>query len=241
MRRARSSLATTSSTPSSVFLRPSFHWSNTRVAYCSMVSGAVVGTIRTATWAPLRCSSAASRCSRAWRRAASSVPVVSVTRACKAGTAAGGAGWAPAGAPASRPSASNSRPASHMRTPRRGTACRLLGRLGSTCIIAETNFRRPGNGRLVGDAEIGFRGIAEDLGGDHARELAHQHVVCLDRLHVATARHRNTVLGAFELHLQVAEQAIGLELRVVLGHRDQARQGGRELALSLLEALHGGR
>ena len=36
--------------------RPSFHASATRIAYCSMVSGSVVGTSRIAIWLPLRAS-----------------------------------------------------------------------------------------------------------------------------------------------------------------------------------------
>src|SRR6202165_249470 len=56
MRSLRSSLATTSSAPSSIFLRPIFQVSATRIENCSMVSGAVVGTISTATWLPFRVS-----------------------------------------------------------------------------------------------------------------------------------------------------------------------------------------
>jgi len=33
--------------------RPSFQPSATRIAYCSIASGCVVGTMRTATWLPL--------------------------------------------------------------------------------------------------------------------------------------------------------------------------------------------
>ena len=68
-------------------LRPSFHDSSTRTAYCSMVSGCVVGSISTAICAPLRVSKAASFCSSADFCAASRVPVRSVTRALSGGTA----------------------------------------------------------------------------------------------------------------------------------------------------------
>src|ERR1700761_423843 len=54
IRSLRSFLATTRSAPSSIFLRPIFQASATRIEYCSMVSGAVVGTIKTAIWLPLR-------------------------------------------------------------------------------------------------------------------------------------------------------------------------------------------
>jgi len=48
MRSARSFFATMSRAPSSTFLRPSFHCSTTRNEYCSIGSGAVLGTISTA-------------------------------------------------------------------------------------------------------------------------------------------------------------------------------------------------
>jgi hypothetical protein len=56
MRSLWSFLATTMSAPSSIFLRPIFQASAARIENCSMVSGCVVGTIRTAIWLPLRCS-----------------------------------------------------------------------------------------------------------------------------------------------------------------------------------------
>ena len=46
-------------------MRPSFHWSTTRIEYCSISSGFVVGTISTASWVPLADSNAASFCSSA--------------------------------------------------------------------------------------------------------------------------------------------------------------------------------
>src|SRR6185436_18122352 len=83
----RSSLATSSSTPSSTPLRPSFHASKTRTPYSTALSGFVVGTKRTAIWLPLRDSNSASVCSRAAACCAFSVPVRSVTRALSGGTA----------------------------------------------------------------------------------------------------------------------------------------------------------
>ena len=88
MRSARSCIATRSSAPSSGFSRPSFQASTTRIEYCSIASGCVVGTISTAICAPLRASKSASFDSRLARSAAVSVPVRSVTRA-----ASGGIGW----------------------------------------------------------------------------------------------------------------------------------------------------
>src|SRR5205814_4538113 len=60
--------------------------SATRSEYSSMVSGLVVGTIRTASWLVVRASQSASLASNAWRSPAASVPVTSVTRAESAGT-----------------------------------------------------------------------------------------------------------------------------------------------------------
>jgi len=42
--------------PSSIFLRPTFHWSATRIEYCSISSGLVVGSSSTAIWLPRRAS-----------------------------------------------------------------------------------------------------------------------------------------------------------------------------------------
>lgn len=71
------------------------------------------------------------------------------------------------------------------------------------------------------------------------RELAQQHVVFLYRLDVAAASDGDAVLGAFQLGQQVLEQAVGLQLRVVLGDYQQARKRRAQFALGLLEALHG--
>ncbi len=88
MRTRRSSLATSSSTPSSTPLRPIFHWSNTRWVYCSIASGCVVGTIRICNCAPLRCCKASACCSSCWICPASSVPVTSTTGDRSGGMAA---------------------------------------------------------------------------------------------------------------------------------------------------------
>ncbi|MGY2938801.1 hypothetical protein ACVWZ6_008403 [Bradyrhizobium sp. GM6.1] len=61
--------------PSSTFLRPIFQASATRIANCSMVSGSVVGTIRTAIWLPLRISKSCSFCDSAAMSPLESVPV----------------------------------------------------------------------------------------------------------------------------------------------------------------------
>src|SRR6185503_5068615 len=83
----RSSLATSSSAPSSTPLRPSFHESNTRTPYSTGASGLVVGTNSTAICAPLRDSNSARVCSSAERCCSFRVAVRSVTRALSGGTA----------------------------------------------------------------------------------------------------------------------------------------------------------
>jgi len=55
-------LATTSSAPSSIFLRPIFQASATRIENCSMDSRSVVGTISTAIWLPFLVSRSFSVC-----------------------------------------------------------------------------------------------------------------------------------------------------------------------------------
>ncbi len=55
-------------------------------------------------------------------------------------------------------------------------------------------------------------------------------IVGLHRLDVAIARHGDAILRAFELRLQIAEILIGLQLRIVFGHHQEARQGARSVA-----------
>src|SRR3954464_3067038 len=87
MRSLRSSFATTRIAPSSIFLRPIFQASATRIEYCSMVSGCVVATISTAIWLPLRDSKS---CKVLFSEATSlllKVAVLSTTRPVNGGTA----------------------------------------------------------------------------------------------------------------------------------------------------------
>src|SRR6266540_1990839 len=200
----RSFLATTSSTLSSTPLRPSFHDSSTRTAYCSTVSGCVLNTISTATCAPLRRSNSASVCSSAERCCALSVPVRSVTRAFSGGTAICAAATA--------------------------TRKRLL---------SEINLRRSRDFFLVLHRELRLFLEAEHHRREVAGERAHRDVVLLHCPDVAVARHRDAVLGALELRLQLKEVLVRLELRIVLGDHQQARQRAGELALRLREALEG--
>ena len=86
IRNVRSSFATTRSAPSSTFFRPGFHCSATRMAYCSIVSGAVEGTMRTATWLPFLASNDRNACSRADTCSPVRVAVRSVTRPPAGGT-----------------------------------------------------------------------------------------------------------------------------------------------------------
>src|SRR5690348_2557832 len=219
-----SSLATTSSTPSSTCLRPIFHWSNTRVAYCSIVSGWVLGKISTTTCAPLRCSSAASSDSSCCVCCASSVFVRSVTRACSGGMAT--SAWQ---TPAHAKSANNSiaqpfalsvdsvrhfdsaaTPLRSVRTESesKGHFISMRARRGRLRGVEPHGRRRRDRG-LIGHAEVGLDLVAERLRGKVLRELADVGVVILHRLHIAVARDGNAVFGALQLRLQGLEHFVG--------------------------------
>src|SRR5262245_17763209 len=222
MRSARSSFARSRSTPSStVPPRPIFHASATRMPYCSIVSGCVVGTISTATWLPLSRSNAASRASIAARWPGSSVPVWSVTRARSSGT-----GTSAAAIPAHSSARASTRASTEL------LRRRSRWRAGAG---AEVDRGRPGDRLLVLDREARLRLEAEDLGGEVGRERAHDHVELAHGLDEAVARDGDPVLGALELRLQVAESLVGLELGVVLRDDEQARERGGHLVLRGLE------
>src|SRR3990167_7214850 len=142
-----------------------------------MSSGAVVGTISTTTCAPRACSKAASLASSAWRCAASSVPVLSITRAVRAGTGSTSCAHV-VRALNSRPAASN-RPgiarvaeATAARPGRqnkgRDTTGKALGRL----FLVEVHGRRGRDLCLVLHAEGGFDRVAEHHGRQVVREAA---------------------------------------------------------------------
>ncbi len=120
----------------------------------------------------------------------------------------------------------------------RHAALLRCGRRGGA---AEVHLGRHRDGFLVLHGEAGLDLHAHHHGGEVAGELAHQVVVVLHGFDVAHAGHGDAVLRAFELGLQIAEHAIGLELRIVFGHRDQARQRAGHLRLRLLELGKGGR
>src|SRR5688572_16987365 len=217
MRSLRSFFATTSRTPSSTRVRPSFHASNTRIANCSITSGWVVGTIRTATWLPLRASKSASFASSPARWSAASVLVRSVTRVLSAGTATSAA---------SHCGRSDNAAASSARDARREIMVWLF---------AEIHLGRLADFLLVLDGELRLFLVAEQHRRQIGRELAHGRVVFLDRLDIAVTRDRDAVFGTFQLGLQVAEVGIRLELRIVLRHHQEPRQRRRQFALRLLE------
>src|SRR3954469_13795301 len=201
----RSFLATSRSTPSSTPLRPSFHASSTRTPYCSTVSGCVLGTISTATCAPLRDSNSWSVRSSAERCCSFSVPVRSVTRAFSGGIAicpAAIAGKSVAATSAARKS--------------------LLG---------EINRRRLRDGLLVLHRELRFFLEAEHLRGQVGGKRADGHVVILRCADEAIARDRDPVLLALELRLQLAEVGIRLKLRIGLRHGHEPGEGACELPL----------
>src|SRR5690606_27793527 len=222
-------VATTSSRPSSTPSRPSRHWSYTRTAYCAMSSGNVVGTSSTCSWLPLRCCSASACVSSCCTVAGSSVPVVSTTGESSAGI--GASCWAGAhGATSS--SASPTQQARNTRSQRSRRGRR-------SAIRTEVDPWRLLDLLQVVDGEVRPRPVTEHLGGEVLRELPDEGVVVLHRADVALSFDGDAVLGAFELRLQLQEVLVGLGLRVVLGHQQQAADRALQLPLGLLELFKG--
>src|SRR6185436_778602 len=219
MRSVRSSFATTRIAPSSTFFRPIFHCSPTRNAYCSTVSGAVVGTIRTAIWLPLRASNERRSCSSEETCSGFSVPVRSVTRPFSGGTAI----------------CAHTETATSKTNRARNAFTDSLELL--LLLLPEIDLGRLGDLALVLDGEIGLGLVAECHRGQVRGELTHGDVVLLNRLDVAVACDRDAVLRALELRLQIAEVGVRLELRIVLRDHQEPRKRARQLALRLLEAL----
>src|SRR3954452_9872050 len=229
MRSFRSSFATTKMAPSSIFLRPIFQASGTRIEYCSIVSGCVVGTIRTAIWLPLRASKSCSVLSSGTISPLLSVAVLSTTRPVSGGTATSA-------------SAAKAKATSSART--EALATLIAGRSRCRGLLRgsrrrgrriEIDFWRCRNFLLVLDGKIRLFLVAEHHRGQVGRERADGDVIVLHRLDIAVARHRDAVLGAFQLRHQIAEQRVRFQLRIIFGHHEEPRQCAGELALGLLE------
>src|SRR6185312_5223977 len=241
MRSLRSFFATTSSAPSSIFLRPIFQLSATRIEYCSMVSGWVVRTMRTAIWLPLRRWKSSSRRDCADMSSPESVLVRSMTRAV-AGGVGGTATSANAACVQHRNSASSKAFAREIDVTTDGTisGSRLFLRRRLRRPQVEIDLGRARDFLLVLDLEIRLRLVAERHGGEIGREAADGDVVVLHRFDVAVARDRDAVLGALELRHQIAKQCVRFELRIILGHDHQPLQRASKLALRLGEFLESG-
>src|SRR5947209_5085419 len=134
------------------------------------------------------------------------------------------------------PSSTRARPIFQASATRPSQRLRMRGLpLGRRAGFAEIDRRRFRDGFFVFDAEARFDLVAEQHRREVDRELADEHVVFLYGLYVAVARDRDAVLGAFELRLQVAEIRVRLELRIILGDREQPRGRGANSRLLLLE------
>src|SRR5947209_1544361 len=234
MRSLRSSFATTRMAPSSTLLRPIFQASATRIEYCSMVSGCVVGTISTATWLPLRASKSCSVLSSEAISPLLSVAVLSTMRPVSGGTATSASA---ANAKASI-SASSEALATFIAKP--SLSPRLFGWRGGRGRGIEVDLGRCGNFLFVLDRKVRLFLIAEHHRSEVGRDRADGDVIVLYRLDVAVARHRDAVLGALQLGHQIPEQRIRFQLRIVFGDHQKPRQRAGELALRLLEFLEGG-
>src|SRR5262245_45659499 len=216
MRSSRSSLATMSSAPSSTPLRPSFHASTTLIEYCSIASGFVVGTISTATCAPLRCSKSVSFCSSAPFCDALRVEVRSVTCAVSGGTATSATANAHHSRLSTRPETRATSRASCIGVESPAELLRLrfrhifvvvirgLVRL-LRLVVVEVHGRRLADGGLVLNLQRRLDVVAEHHRREIRRELAHGDVVILHGVDVAVARDGDAILRAFELRLQIAE------------------------------------
>src|ERR1700742_4191621 len=201
MRSLRSFLATSRIAPSSTRLRPTFQASATRIEYCSIVSGSVVGTISTAIWLPFFASKSCS----VWLSEAISlllsVPVWSTTRPVSCGTATS------ASAANAQQMSSATREA-FARFIARNDLVRSFGRRRGRCRRwrrgrrIEIHLRRAGNFLLIVDREIGLFLVSEGHRGQVGRERADRDVIILHRLNVAVACHGDAVLRAFELRHQ---------------------------------------
>src|SRR5579862_4963033 len=89
----------------------------------------------------------------------------------------------------------------------------------------ELHFRRGLGALLRLEVGLDVEAGAEEAGDQHRREALALGVEALRRLVVAHALDGDAVLGALELRLQVTEVLGGLEVRVLLDHHQQARQG----------------
>ena len=158
-------------------LRPSFQPSATRIEYCSIVSGCVVGTISTAIWLPLAASNSRKRCSSAAICSGVSVPVRSVT-----GERSGGTATCANAAAHSKTSAGAAPHACYEPLAIRVRrllipAFGLLRLRWRRRLRAELDRRRPRDRRFVLDREIRLGLVAEHFRSQVRRERAHRHVV----------------------------------------------------------------
>src|SRR5687767_12298175 len=240
MRTLRSSFATMSSTPSSTRLRPSFHCSTTRIEYCSISSGFVVGTISTATWLPLRVSKVASLASIAARWSGVSVLVRSVTRVLSGGT---GISAATAGGRNTSAAANSARSSAIFTMDKLLPGNRILVRWARRgrrswrgCGgLAEVDLGRLADRLLVLDRELRLLLVTQHHRREIGRELPHGHVVLLHGLDEALTRHGYAILRALALRQHAPEIGVGLDVGVVRRHHQQAGKRRRKLALRLLE------
>src|SRR5258708_3305313 len=214
MRSLRSSLATTRMAPSSIFLRPIFQASATRIEYCSIASGAVVGTISTAIWLPFL----ASKSFKVWSSEATSllesVAVRSTTRPLNGGTATSAVAAKAKHSTSATMLGLTAFIVVALRLP--GSLCRDRCRRR-----IEIDLRRRRYFLFVLDREVRFLFVTECHRGQIGRERTHRHIVFLHRLDIAIARHHDAVFGALELRHQIVKQRIGFELRIALGHHQK--------------------
>ena len=103
---------------------------------------------------------------------------------------------------------------------------------------SELDLRHRGHGFLILDGEVGFRcEVEEILRGQVGRKIPDAFVEFCDLIDVPFPGDGDAVLRAFELRLEIAEVAVGFQVRVLLNHDKEPRQGSGQLLLRLLELV----
>src|SRR5690606_33042706 len=114
------------------------------------------------------------------------------------------------------------------------TSAKAVRRRASIASVVPSEFYR---GRLalgfVVELEILRLGEAEGVGDNIGRERINLDVYVPDRAIVVAAGHLDLVLGGAQGLLEFEEGGVGLEVRIGLGHCQQATQRTREFAFGL--------
>src|SRR5574340_275383 len=232
MRIFRSLIATRSRAPLSVPLTPNFQVVATRWEKSNSGSPSNEGTMSTATWLDVF-ASCVCRSAESWTATADGrTRARSTTRPLSGGTSSASAG---------RPATTMS----HSHPTRTTAPTRPISRISCsrprTSLTLEFHFRRLGHGLFIRHREIGLLfHVQEKLGGQIRGEGADHLVELRHPVDITLTRHRDAILSAFELALEITEVLIGLQIGIVLRDGQQPSQGAGETLLRFLEFLEQG-